>query len=81
MNDTPESVRELHRSMLMKRSGAERLKMGCNMFDTARALAKANLRSEGCPEEEIPIRLFLRFYERDFDEDTLARIVEALSSR
>jgi hypothetical protein len=65
----------------MERSGSERLMMAFDMFDTARALARANLRSERFSEREIPAQLFLRFYGSDFDKDTLSRIVEALTSR
>ena len=39
MNDTPEAVQHFYRTLLMARSGSERLHMGCAMFDTARASA------------------------------------------
>ena len=44
MNDTPEAVQNFYRTLLMRRSGSERLQMGCAMFDTARAFARASLR-------------------------------------
>ena len=65
--------------MLMEKSGAERLKMACGMFDMAQALVRSNLKSQGFSEEEIPVQLFLRFYGREFDSETTARIVEAIS--
>jgi hypothetical protein len=37
------AIATLQRQLLMQRSGTERLKMGCTMFDTARALMRAGL--------------------------------------
>ena len=56
MNDTPEAVQHLYRTLLMGRSGSERLHMGCAMFDTARAFARASLRvlSHGDDDIESP---------------------------
>jgi len=42
MNDTSPEIASLMREMLMARSGAERVRMCCEMFDTARALALAS---------------------------------------
>jgi hypothetical protein len=74
MNDTPEAVQNLYRTLLMRRSGGERLHMGCAMFDTARALARANLQRMSLTEDELHARLFLRTYGGDFAPDTAARI-------
>jgi hypothetical protein len=46
MKDTPAAIERKFRRMLMKRSGEERLKMGCSMHATARALATAFLSQE-----------------------------------
>ena len=43
MKDTPPVIERKFRQMLMKRSGEERLKMGCSMHATAQALAKASI--------------------------------------
>ena len=45
MNDTSPNAERTYRAMLLGRSGAERLKMGCSMFATARTLVVAGLRS------------------------------------
>ena len=74
MNDTPEAVQNLYRTLLMRRSGGERLHMGCAMFDTSRALARANLQRTSLTEDELRVRLFLRTYGGDFAPDTAARI-------
>jgi hypothetical protein len=36
-------MEQKHREMLLQHSGAERLKMGCSMFDAARALVVASV--------------------------------------
>jgi len=78
MNDTLPSVQARYRALLMQRSGAERLKMGCAMFDSARALVKASLTAH--TTTELKKQLFLRIYGSDFDAETTERIVKALNA-
>jgi hypothetical protein len=80
MNDTPEAVQNFYRTLLMRRSGSERVKMGCAMFDTARAFARANLRVLSQSDDELRARLFVRTYGGDFDPATAQRIAEWLST-
>jgi hypothetical protein len=80
MNDTPEAVQNFYRTLLMRRSGSERLQMGCDMFDTARAFARANLRASSHSDDELKVRLFIRTYGSDFDPDTAQRIAKWLST-
>jgi hypothetical protein len=79
MNDTPEAVQNFYRTLLMCRSGSERLHMGCAMFDTARAVALANLRASSHSDDELRVRLFVRTYDGDFDPATAERIAVWLS--
>ena len=55
MNDTPEAVQNCYRTLFMRRSGSERVKMGCAMFDTARALARASLRGRAHNDGELRV--------------------------
>ena len=80
MNDTPETVQNLYRTLLMRRSGSERLQMGCAMFDTARTLARASLRGRAHSDGELRVCLFVRTYGGDFDAETVERISEWLST-
>jgi hypothetical protein len=80
MNDTPEAVQNFYRMLLMRRSGSERLQMGCAMFDTARAFARANLGVLSRSDADLRVRLFVRTYGGDFDPDTVQRIAEWLST-
>ena len=79
MNDTPEAVQNFYRTLLLCRSGSERLHMGCAMFDIARAFALANLRASSHSDDELRVRLFVRTYGGDFDPATAERIVAWLS--
>lgn len=55
MKDTSASVSDLYRRMLMSRSGEERLRMGADMFEAARALVRAGLRdAAAAPEAPHP---------------------------
>ena len=81
MKDTLEAVQNLYRTLLMHRSGIERLKMGCTMFDTARALARANLRLTCHTDDGLRVRLFVRTYGGDFDAETTERIAAWFSRR
>ena len=80
MNDTPPAIERRFRRMLLERSGEERLKMGCSMHATARALAKASLleKNPGSHPAELKRLLFLRFYGADFDPEQRNRIASAL---
>jgi hypothetical protein len=61
MTDTPPEVAEIVSSMLMIRSGSERMIMGAQMFDAARRMALASLPPD-LPPAELKRRLFERIY-------------------
>ena len=82
MNDTSPEMEERYRAMIMERSGEERLKMGCSMFDTAKALMRAGilgLNSHASPAE-IRRELFMQLYGHEFDADSRTRILAAIES-
>src|SRR5918996_215155 len=81
VKDTPPAIERKFRRMLLQRSGAERLKMGCSMHATARALAKAALLQKypGSDPADLKRLLFLHFYGSDFDLEERNRIAAALS--
>jgi hypothetical protein len=83
VKDTPPVIERKFRQMLMKRSGEERLKMGCSMHATAQALAKASLLQQhpGARPAEIKRLLFLHFYGTDFEPGERKRIASALAKR
>jgi hypothetical protein len=61
MTDTPPEIAELMRARLMALSGAERFRMGVEMFEAARRMVLASLPA-GLPETERKRRLFERLY-------------------
>jgi hypothetical protein len=67
--------------MLLKRSGEERLKMGCSMHAMAQALVRASAQAANPSASTVSMKkiLFLRFYGRDFESATRKRILRALA--
>jgi hypothetical protein len=80
MSDTPPHVEKLYREMLMSRSPAERLKMACDMFDTARALLTAGILREKPHLDPAALRaeLFRRMYRSDFTEAELDKLINRI---
>jgi hypothetical protein len=81
MRDTTAEVERHYRQMLLKRSGAERLAMGCSMHAMARELIVASVLEKEPGASPVVLRraLFLRFYGREFDPETCERILARLS--
>ena len=80
MSDTPTEIERRYRLMLLQRSGEERLKMGCSMHATAKALIRASIlnKTPSISPAELRKALFLRFYANDFDCATREKILIAL---
>ncbi len=80
MNDTsPETTAKL-RELFMRRSGEERLRMGCEMFSTARAIVTSALEAQGYRGRALRKQIFLRTYRQDFTRGALDRICRDLFS-
>ncbi len=82
MKDTSAAMERKYRDRLLKRSGEERLKMGCSMHATAQALVRASALAvePSAPPSYLKKVLFLRFYGQDFDSATRKRILRALAN-
>jgi hypothetical protein len=76
VKDTPSDVERKFCRMLMERSGEERLKMGCSMHASARALVIASIREKN--PDALTRALFLRFYGHEFETKRRKRILRAL---
>ena len=64
---------------IMALSPGRRMAMACEMFGTAKTLARARLRAEGVRDEaEMRCRMFLRFYGDDFSEAEKSKILAHL---
>lgn len=82
MTNMPFDLEQRYREMLLKPSGAERLKIGCSMHATAKALVLALLLEKRPDATPVELRqeLFLRFYGTEFDQKTQHKILAALRS-
>jgi uncharacterized protein UPF0158 len=80
LNDTSPDMERKYRELLLQRSGAERVKMGCSMFSTARALVVASILEKDPAASPARVReqLFLRFYGHEFCAETRDRIAARL---
>ena len=80
-SDTTPEMEARYREMIMALSPGDRVAMGCQMFNTAKALVVAGLEAEENPEGlSMPARIFLRIYGNDFEPDERARIVAVLNN-
>jgi hypothetical protein len=72
---------ERYRAMLLARSPGERLKMGCSMGATARALVRASVLAHDPHASPTDLRwaIFLRLYGHEFDAVVRERILVWLS--
>jgi hypothetical protein len=68
MNDTSPAVEQQFRTLLLARSGAERLRMASGMFDSARRMMLASFPKDLSPEK-IRQLLLARTYP-EFDTST-----------
>jgi hypothetical protein len=77
VKDTPPEIEAKFHRMLMRRSGEQRLKMGCSMHATSQALIKASVSAKG----SVAVRraLFLHFYGNDFGPEQREKILLALA--
>lgn len=83
MRDTSPEMEQKYREMLLERSGEERLKMGCSMYATARALVVASVLERDPLASPAALRraIFLRFYGHEFDARTRERILKRLGEQ
>ncbi len=75
MKDTSQEIEERFFDMMSAKSGAERLRMGFDMFETAKRLVKASIADDapGLSDVEVRLAVFDRFYGEDLPEDVMAR--------
>lgn len=80
MNDTPPDVDEQFAALFRQRSGSDRVRMACEMFDLARALMVANIKAQhpGIADAALRVKLFERMYGSDFTPDERIRIIARL---
>ncbi len=80
MNDTSSAAHEKMLALMRQKSGEERLKMGCSMFNTARELVLASFPKDAT-ETDKRLFLFKRFYGSDFSKEQRERFVKRMVSK
>ena len=80
MNDTPPDVDQAVMALMMQRSESDRAMMAFEMFDLARALMTADIRTRHpeISDVELRVQIFERTYGADFTPADRARIVRGL---
>lgn len=80
MRDTTPEVDAVFTALFAGRSASERVRMACDMFDAAKTLMAADIRSNhpGISPADLRVRMFDRLYFGDFDAETRAKIIAAL---
>jgi hypothetical protein len=80
VSDTSPDVIARFDALMTERSGSDRVRMACEMFDMAKALAIAAIRNAdpGISDGALRVKLFERFYWDDFPPSEHDRIVAGL---
>jgi hypothetical protein len=71
MNDTQPDVDAKFAALFRQRSGSDRVRMACEMFDLARALLVADIKAQhpGIADAALRVKIFERMYGGDFTPD------------
>jgi len=82
MFDTHPDIAVRFRDLMMRKSGQERLLMGCSMYDTAKEIVRSAVRNRqpGITDAEIKREIFLRFYGPEFSQAEREKFLSALAS-
>lgn len=79
MKDTSSIIKKKIVTLMKMKSRLDRLKMGADMFDTARSLMKSSL--NGIPKKELRLKIFLRLYGNEFDQTCREKIASVLGCK
>ena len=77
MKDTSNHIKEKYHSMLMNKTGEERLKMSAKMEETARKMVISSL-PDDLNEDQKKIKIFMRYYKNDFSKQEINKIKKYL---
>ena len=82
MNDTNPEIAARYRNMIMRKSGEERMLIGCSMYDTAKKIILSAIRNNhpGITDDEIKREIFLRFYGPEFNPEERKKLLSEIIS-
>ena len=80
MNDTSEIVKARYEALIMSRSLEERVKMGCDMFEAAKVIARSSIIDKNPHDSisKIKGKIFIRFYGQEFLHGVQQKILSVL---
>jgi hypothetical protein len=80
MSDTTLDTQTRLDALFASRSGSDRIRMACDMFDLARALIVASIKAEtpAISGPELRAKIFDRTYRDDFRDEDRIRILARL---
>lgn len=74
MTDTSAEIRELHRRLLLERSGEERVRMAVSMCESARAIVWASI-PDTLTLAQRRVEFLKRYYSSDLDPSWLESVI------
>ncbi len=82
MFDTHPEIAVRYRELMMRKSGQQRVVMGCSMYDTAKQIVRSAIYNSrpGITEAEMKKEIFLRFYGQDFSQAEKEKFLSSLAS-
>lgn len=83
IHDTDEKTLRKYEQMLASKRPGERLGMALDMYDFARDLARAGVKSRrpGATDAEIERELFLQFYGHELPQSLIDRVLRDIDER
>ncbi len=82
MFDTHPEIAVRYRELMMRKSGQQRVVMGCSMYDTAKQIVRSAIYTShpGITDAEIKREIFLRFYGPEFSQADREKYLSVLAS-
>ncbi|TKJ37172.1 MAG: hypothetical protein CEE38_09775 [Planctomycetes bacterium B3_Pla] len=82
MNDTHPDVAIRYRDLMMSKTGQQRLRMGCSMYDAAKQIVRSAIYNSHpeITDAEMKREIFLRFYGHEFSRADREKLISALIS-
>ena len=82
MFDTHPDVAIRFRELIMRKSGEQRLLMGCSMYDTAKQIVRSAIYNSRpvITDAELKREIFLRFYGPEFSQADREKLLSALGA-
>ena len=77
MNDTNHKIARKFKQLMAKKSPAERLVMGCSMYDMSKSLVTSSILKQipNATQSILRREIFLRFYGNEFSPEDQKKII------